>query len=158
MWRLPDHVTVNFVRLVATPAGVLTTILPVTAPPGTVAVIIVAELRVNVVITPPNLTTVVPVKFVPLIATEVPTGPEVGVKLVIVGSAPEGTMKFVVLVAVPEVVVTEIGPVVAPVGTLAFTLVADTNTNPVPMTPLNSTTDDALKFVPLITTIVPARP
>ena len=80
-----DHVTVNFVRLVAFPAGVLTMILPVVAPAGTVAVIFVAELTVNVAITPLNFTAVAPVKFVPEIVTEVPTGPEVGVKLVIVG-------------------------------------------------------------------------
>ena len=67
-------------------------------------------------------------------------------------------MKFVVLVAVPPGVVTEIGPVVAPAGTLAFTLIEDLNTNPVPVTPLNFTTADAVKFVPLTVTIVPAGP
>ena len=79
-------------------------------------------------------------------------------KLAIVGAVVGDTMKLVLLVAVPEVVVTEIGPVVAPVGTLAFTLVADTNTNPVPMTPLNLTVDVFVKFVPLITTSVPTGP
>ena len=37
-------------------------------------------------LTPLNITTVAPVKFVPLIVTLVPTGPLVGVKLVIVGA------------------------------------------------------------------------
>ncbi len=67
-------------------------------------------------------------------------------------------MKFVALVPVPEAVVTEIGPVVAPAGTLAFTLVGDTNTNPVPVSPLNWTSADAVKFVPVIVTSVPTGP
>ena len=37
-------------------------------------------------LTPLNVTAVAPVKFVPLIVTLVPTGPLVGVKLVIVGA------------------------------------------------------------------------
>ena len=40
------------------------------------------------------------------------------------------TVKFVALVAVPAVV-EQIGPVVAPAGTIAFTLMADLNMNPV---------------------------
>ena len=39
-------------------------------------------------LTPLNVTAVAPVKFVPLIVTLVPTGPLVGVKLVIVGALP----------------------------------------------------------------------
>ena len=77
-------------------------------------------------------------------------------KLVIVGSDPEGTVKFVALVAEPAAVVTETGPVVASVGTFAFTLVADLSTNPVTVAPLNSTMAAAVKFVPMITTSVPA--
>ena len=155
-----DHVTVKFCTLVALPTGVLTMILPVVAPAGTVAVIVVGVLTTNEgAITPLNLTTVAPVKFVPVIVTEVPTGPEVGRKLVIVGAdPPEGTVKFVELVPVPPAVVTEIGPVVAPAGTAAFTLMADLNKNPVPVTPLNFTTDDGVKFVPLTVTSVPTTP
>ncbi len=59
---------------------------------------------------PLNWTSADAVKFVPVIVTSVPTGPEVGVKLVIVGRDPEVTVKFVALVPVPEAVVTEIGP------------------------------------------------
>jgi hypothetical protein len=76
-------------------------------------------LSVNVVaLVPLNLTDVAPVRFVPVIATEVPTGPLVGAKLVIVGP-PVATVKLLALVAVPAGVVTEIGPVVAPLGTVA---------------------------------------
>ena len=67
---------------------------------------------------PLNLTADAPVKFVPLIVTLVPTGPLVGVKLVIVGALAL-TVKLVALVAVPAGVVTLTGPVVAPAGTVA---------------------------------------
>ena len=69
-------------------------------------------------LTPLNRTAVAPVKLVPLIVTLVPTGPLVGVKLVIVGG-PAVTVKALALVAVPPEVVTLIGPVVAPAGTVA---------------------------------------
>ena len=71
-----------------------------------------------VALVPLNLTDVAPVRFVPVITTEAPTGPLVGAKLVIVG-APVATVKLLALVAVPPGVVTEIGPVVAPAGTVA---------------------------------------
>ena len=66
---------------------------------------------------PLNVTAVAPVKFVPLIVTLVPTGPLVGVKVVIVGG--NSTVKLLALVAVPPGVVTPSGPVVAPAGTVA---------------------------------------
>ena len=66
---------------------------------------------------PLKVTAVAPVKFVPLIVTLVPSGPLVGVKLVIVGAGI--TVKLLVLVAVPPGVVTLSGPVVAPAGTVA---------------------------------------
>ena len=62
-----------------------------------------------------NLTEVVPVKFVPVITTLVPTGPLVGEKPAIVGAAI--TVKLLAVLAVPPGVVTAIGPVVAPEGT-----------------------------------------
>src|SRR5438876_6083075 len=46
----------------------------------------VAELTVKLALVPLNVTAVAPVKAVPLIVTLVPTGPLVGVKLVIVGA------------------------------------------------------------------------
>jgi hypothetical protein len=68
-------------------------------------------------LTPLKLTAVAPVKFVPLIATLVPTGPLVGEKPVIVGALT--TVNALALVAVPPDVVTRSGPVVAPAGTVA---------------------------------------
>jgi hypothetical protein len=77
----------------------------------------VAEVTVKVALTALNVTDVAPVKFVPLMVTLVPTGPLVGVKLVIVGGL--ATVNALELVAVPPGVVTLSGPVVAPAGTVA---------------------------------------
>jgi hypothetical protein len=52
-----------------------------------------------------------------MIVTLVPTGPLVGVKLVIVGALAV-TVKLLALAAVPPDVVTLIAPVVAPAGTV----------------------------------------
>jgi hypothetical protein len=67
-------------------------------------------------------------------------------------------VKDVELVAVPAEVVTEIGPVVAPIGTLAFTMVAELITTALAVTPLNFTTAPEMKLVPLIVTTVPTAP
>jgi len=62
---------------------------------------------------PLTVTAVVPVKLVPEIVSELPRGPEAGAKDEIFGL----TLKFA-LVAVPLVVITCIGPVVASSGTV----------------------------------------
>ena len=111
--------TVKALLLVAVPPGVVTLSGPVVAPAGTVAWIAVAEVTVKLALTVLKVTAVAPVKFVPLIVTLVPTGPLVGVKLVIVGGALAITVKLFVLVAAPAGVVTLSGPVVAPAGTVA---------------------------------------
>ena len=56
-------------------------------------------------------------KLVPVTITLVPTGPLVGVKLAMVGAG-SVTVKLALLLAVPAAVVTLMGPVEAPVGTL----------------------------------------
>jgi hypothetical protein len=63
-------------------------------------------------------------KFVPVIVRAVPDVPMVGVKLVIVGSVEVVTVKGVLLVAEPAGVVTTMGPVVAPAGTVVRIWVA----------------------------------
>ncbi len=68
--------------------------------------------------------------------TIVPSGPEVGVKLVTVGA--RATMKLALEVPVPQGVVTEIGPVVAPAGTVAVTSVSLTKVKDADV-PLNAT-------------------
>jgi hypothetical protein len=152
-------VTVKFVELVAVPLGVVTEIGPVVAPEGTVALIRVAFCTEKVAETPLKRTAVAPVKFVPLIRTEVPTGPLVGLNDVIVGAPVAVTVKFVELVAVPLGVVTRIGPVVAPVGTATVILVpAPFTVKPGAFTLLNETAVAPMKLVPLIWTEVPTGP
>jgi hypothetical protein len=156
-------VTVKSAVLVAEPLGVVTLILPVVAPAGTVAVICVpVAFTVKVVaLTLLKLTAVAPVKPVPVIFTTVPTGPEVGVKDVMVTQEP--TVKSAVLVAAaPTGVSTLIFPVVAPEGTIAVIVVALTARVEVAVVVLNLTkpalSDASRRFVPVIVTDVPADP
>src|SRR5439155_14275775 len=68
-------------------------------------------------------------------------------------------MKLVALVAVPKAVVTVIGPVVAPVGTVAVICVPELTVNDAAGLPLNLTLNGpGPKFVPVITTLVPNPP
>jgi hypothetical protein len=70
---------VKLPAVVATPPGVVTEIVPLVAPAGTVAVIWVAEFTVKVVaFVPWKLTIVAPVRFVPGIEIDAPTAPEFG--------------------------------------------------------------------------------
>ncbi len=148
--------TVKTTALVAVPPAVVTVIEPVTAAKGTVAVIWVAEFTTKVAKKPANFTAVAPVKFVPVMTTEVPTGPLVGVKNVIVGAGI--AVKVAALVAVPPAVVTVIEPVTAPVGTVAVIWVAESITKVVAAVPPNFTDVAPVKFVPVMTTNVPGPP
>ena len=154
--------TVKFAVLVPVPLGVVTLILPVVAPVGTVAVICVAEFTVNVVaLVVLNFTELVvkvgavPLKFVPVIVTEVPTGPYSGVNEVIVGAL---TVKFVALVLCPAAVYTWIRPVVAPDGTTAVTEVALVVVGVTRPEVLKRTWVGAVVKVPLIVTVEPTKP
>lgn len=153
--------TVKFAVLVAVPPGVVTEILPVVAPVGTVAVICVAELTTKLVaLVVLNFTEVVvkpvPIKFVPVILTDVPTGPKVGANEMIVGAAT--TVKLAALVAVLMVFVTLILPVVAPVGTVAVIDMFELTVNEVAVVVLNLTAVVPQRFVPVIVTLVPVGP
>jgi len=73
--------------LLATPDTVTTT-FPVVAPTGTGAVILVVFQLVGVAVVPLNVTVLSPCptpKFAPVIATEVPTAPDAGLRLVMLG-------------------------------------------------------------------------
>ena len=99
-------------------------------------------------------------KFVPVMITVVPTGPELGVKEVMVGRVPVVTVKFVALVAVLPATVTVILPVVAPAGTVVVIDVAVLAVTTA-VVPLNLTvllTGVVLKFVPFMVTVVPTAP
>ena len=76
-----------------------------------------SDITLKLAALPLKRTALAPVKFMPVIVTPAPTGPLVGVKLVIVGAGM--TVKLVALLAVPPGVVTLKGPVVEPAGTVA---------------------------------------
>lgn len=77
-------VTVNTSGLAVVPPGVVITIFPVFAPVGTSAVTCVSEFTVNVVaFTPPKVTLEACARLTPVMVTGVPTGPLVGVKVLI---------------------------------------------------------------------------
>ena len=82
-------------------------------------------------------TAVAPVRFVPVIATLAATGPLVGEKPPIVGAGM--TVKLAALAAEPPGVVTAIGPVDAPAGTVAVISVAELTENAAAAAPLNET-------------------
>jgi len=151
--------TVNAVLLVAVPPGPVTLIGPVVAPFGTVAVILVSESTVKLADVRLNFTEVAPVKFVPLIVTEMPGAPLVGENDEMVGAGGDVlTVKSVALVAVPDGVVTEIGPDWAPFGTVAVIFVSEFTVKVVADLFLNLTSVASVKFVPLIVTTVPTGP
>jgi hypothetical protein len=146
---------VKLAALVAVPPDGSDTLMgPVVAPDGTVAVILLVLLKVDVAETPLKLTEVAPVKLAPEIATLVPTGPLVGVKLVI-RSATRKVNGAVV--AVPAGFVTLIGPVVALAGTVAVICVFE-STPYVAATPLNLTAVVPEKLTPVMTTLAPTPP
>ena len=98
--NVPPLVTVNVTPLLAVPPTVTTT-LPVVAPVGTGATMLVALQVDGVAAVPLNLTVLVPCvapKFVPVIVTDVPTGPDVGFRLVMVGAL---ELPVTVIVAFP---------------------------------------------------------
>ena len=95
-----DGVTVNSTPALDTPPTVTTT-LPVVAPAGTGATRLVPLHDVGVAAVPLNVTVLVPcvdLKFAPVIVTDVPTVPDVGFKLVMVGGD-EVTVKLTPLLA-----------------------------------------------------------
>jgi hypothetical protein len=110
---------VKLVALVPVPAAVVTDSVPVAAPFGTVAVILVADATVKLADRVPNMTLLAPKKRVPAIVTEAPVTSEAGVNEVIVGATRETRVNDPVLVAVPtgaDVFVTLTGPLVAACG------------------------------------------
>src|SRR5262245_25618941 len=149
-------VTVNSPALVAVPPGVVTVILPVVAPVGTAVLICVPDTTVKVAAVPLNRTALAPPKFVPVIVTAVPTWPLVGANDAIVGAGGV-TVKSVVLVALPTALLTVIGPVVAPAGTVASMRVLDTMLK-VAAVPPNWTLSALSKLVPVMVTGVPTGP
>ena len=151
-------VTVKLTPLLAVPPTVTTT-LPVVAPLGTGTTMLDALQLVGVAVTPLKLTVLAPMlvpKLVPAIVTDWPTGPEVGERLVMLGTV---TVKFTALLAVPPTVTTTF-PVVAPLGTGTTMLVAlqlvGFAATPLKLTVLAPI--DVPKLVPAIVTDWPTGP
>jgi len=89
MLGVPGTVTVKLTPLLATPPTVTTT-LPVVAPLGTGATMLVAFQLVGPAAIPLNVTVLVPCvapKFAPVIVTDVPTNPDVGLRFVMLSPA-----------------------------------------------------------------------
>src|SRR5262245_55784707 len=127
---------------------------PVVAAAGTVAWSWVEETTCVLAATPLNRADENTLKPAPLIVTVAPGGPLVGEKPEIVNV----TVKLDALVAVSPGVVTAIGPVVAPFGTVACSVVSET-TEKAAASPPNLTVVAEPRFVPLIdTTVEPAAP
>jgi hypothetical protein len=110
--------TVNQLALLPVPPAVVTLMVPVVAPFGTVAVIWMSLSTVKLsAAVPLNFTCVAPVRAAPLMTTLAPTTPDTGLEPLIVGGTV--TVKAPGLVPVPAAVVTETLPVVTPLGTVA---------------------------------------
>ena len=110
--------------LVAVPVGVFKEMCPEPAAAGTVIVMLVDVTDVGKAAGVMLRTSLsfcgAPSKFAPLIVTAPPGAAMTGAKLVIVGAADAAvTVKFEALVAEPAGEVTAMGPVVAPLGTVA---------------------------------------
>src|SRR5207249_6754376 len=152
--------TVKFTPLLATPPTVTTT-FPVVAPAGIGATMLVALQLVGVAPIPLKVTVLVPwlaPKLAPVIVTDVPRPPDVGLRLVMLGGGTV-TVKLTPLLATPPTVTTTF-PVVAPVGTGTTMLVALQLVG-VAAVPLNVTVlvpCVAPKFAPVIVTDAPTNP
>ena len=106
--------TANEERLKDSPDPFVMLINPDIASDGTMALIEVGDRIVKLALMPRNFTEVIPTKPLPVIVTDVPVGPSVGVKLSMDGMIP----KLLADTAVPRGVVTLMRPVVAPSGTV----------------------------------------
>jgi hypothetical protein len=153
-------VTVNAAPLLATPPTVTTT-CPLVAPVGTGTLMLVALQLLGAAEVPLNVTVLVPrvvPKFVPEIVTLVPTTPDDGVRLVMVGGGGV-TVKLTPALATPPTV-TMTGPVVAAAGTGTVMFVVF-QVPGIAAAPLNVTVlpvEVAPKFDPAILTLVPTAP
>jgi hypothetical protein len=153
-------VTVNATALLATPPTV-TTMFPVVAAAGTGTTMLVADQLVGVAVVPLKVTVLVPwvaPKFVPVRVTDVPTGPLVGARLVMLGAVAD-TVNTTPLLATPPTVTTTL-PVVAPTGTSATMIVSDqlVGVTAVPLKVTVLVPCVVPKIVPVIVTNVPIGP
>jgi len=150
----PAEVGVKLLLLQSVAFGVFTLIQPVSAPPGTVAVICVSEFTVKLAGTRKKVTAVAPVKLVPVIVTVVPIVPLAGVNELMCGVM----VKLAADAAEPKELVSVIGPLVAVLGTLALNWVSEMAHMVVAGVPLKLTPVVPVKFVPVRITVQPVDP
>jgi hypothetical protein len=105
---------------------------------------------------PLNETALAPVRLEPVIVTVPPTGPLAGAKDAMLGGTT--TAKLAALVAVPPGVTTEIGPLVAPAGTVVVICVAESTVKLEAVVPLNETEVAPVRLPPAIVTVLPTGP
>jgi hypothetical protein len=117
-------------------------------------VICVSDTIVKLAGTRKKVTSVALVKLVPVIVTVVPVVPLAGVNELMCGV----TVKLAADTAEPRELVSVIGPLVAPVGTLALNCVPETPHIIVAGVPLKLTLVVPVKFVPLSVTVQPTDP
>jgi hypothetical protein len=143
-------------ELRAVPATVVSAILPVVAPAGTVALTCVALTGVTLAAaTPLKVTPVGPDRFDPLIVTTVPATPLEGLKPEIVGG------KITVNATpfeTPAAVTTVTAPLVAVSGTVTVTCESSSTENVDATTPPNLTALAPVNVVPVITVCEPRTP
>jgi hypothetical protein len=141
---------------VGEPPGVVTWTFPDKLPAATMAVIVVLlTTKKLVAATPPKLTAVAPVKFVPVIVTIAVAAALVGKKLVMVGAR---KVKLANGVEVPPGVATRIFPALPTPPTFAVIVVGLITMTPVAVTVPTVTMAGATKFVPVIVIRSPATP
>ena len=156
---LGRKLTVKLFRLLAFIFEAVTSIFPVVAPEGTLARICVSESTLKeAAATPLKVTCVTPKKLDPVIVTDVPMKPLVGVKEVMVGPTDGDTLKSAGLTPVPMDEVASIFPEVAPKGTSARICVLESMVKFAARTPLKLTSTTSAKLCPLMVTCVPTGP
>ena len=136
------------------PPGVVTDTLPLDPAPTTADILLALATANDVAGVPPKLTAVALVKLVPVMFTNAPAAPKVGVNDVTVGGCrkikPESP-------AEPDGVITDTLPEV-PAPTTAVMVFASITVNDVASVPPNFTAVVPVKFAPFIVTTVPAPP
>lgn len=123
------------------------------APAATTAVICDGLLTVKFVAAmPPKRTDTAPVKFAPVTVTGAPVPADAGVNPLTMGA---GTKVKPMREATPPVVFTCTTPVIPPTGTVARICVGETTSHILAGTPPNNTPVTPVKFVPVISTLMP---
>jgi hypothetical protein len=137
------------------PAAFVTQTWPSVAPVGTLVEIVVSFVKLTVAAVPLNVTAEAPVKCNPVNVTGVPGGPEVGLNPVTTGCWT--TVKLAELHPVFPDAVTQIGPDVAPTGTVTVSCVSEPGVK-LALVPSNVTADAPANAEPFTVTAAPTPP